>query len=93
MRERIGTKRLADIFQAISQKLADAGLFGKVFTFIDASTLITKTALWEERDRAIEAGEKALDNKVVNKYTADKDAKWGAKSKTNIWFGYRCTRQ
>ena len=26
---------------------------------------------------------------VVNKYTADKQAKWGAKSKNKIWFGYK----
>lgn len=26
---------------------------------------------------------------MVNKYTADKEAKWGAKSKNNIWFGYK----
>ena len=25
----------------------------------------------------------------MSNYTADKDAKWGAKSKNNIWFGYK----
>ena len=26
---------------------------------------------------------------MVSKYAADKEARWGAKSKTNIWFGYK----
>lgn len=69
--------------------MKEQGLFGEVFTFIDASSIVTKTALWEERDKAIKAGEEKLMNAVVNKYTADKDAKWGAKSKTNVWFGYK----
>jgi len=60
-----------------------------VFHFIDASAIVTKTALWEERDRAIKDGETTLNNAVVGKYAADKDARWGAKSKTNIWFGYK----
>jgi len=64
-------------------------LFGEVFTFIDASSIITKTALWEERDQAIAEGEKKLNNAIVSNYAADKQAKWGAKSKTNIWFGYK----
>jgi len=45
--------------------------------------------LWEERDRAIKDGEETLNNAVVAKYAADKDARWGAKSKHNIWFGYK----
>ena len=48
-----------------------------------------QTALWEERDRAIKDGETTLNNLVVPKYAADKDARWGAKSKNNIWFGYK----
>jgi IS5 family transposase len=69
--------------------LSGYGLFGTVFYFIDASAIITKTALWEERDRAIKEGEKTLNNAVVTKYAADKDARWGAKSKNKIWFGYK----
>jgi len=34
-------------------------------------------------------GEEKLNNRIVNKYTADKDAKWGAKSSSKIWFGYK----
>lgn len=89
LRARLGTKNLADIFNAINSGLREKGLFGDVFKFIDASTIITKTALWEERDRAIKKGEEKLNNGNVKKYAADKEARWGAKSKHNIWFGYK----
>lgn len=89
LRKRIGPNRLAEIFHKVNEAMKKQNLFGEVFTFIDASSIITKTALWEERDKAIAAGEEKLKNAIVNSYTADKDAKWGAKSKTNIWFGYK----
>jgi IS5 family transposase len=89
LRERIGTEPLADLFNAVNAIVASHGLFGNMFTFIDASSIITKTALWEEQDKAIKAGEEKLNNAIVNNYTADKEAKWGAKSKKNIWFGYK----
>lgn len=89
LRKRIGTERLADLFNTVNAILANRGLFGNFFTFIDASSIITKTALWEERDKAITEGEEKLNNSNVQRYAADKDARWGAKSKNNIWFGYK----
>jgi IS5 family transposase len=89
LRKRMGIERLVEIFEKTNEAMKKKGLFGEVFTFIDASSIVTKTALWDERDKAIKAGEEKLNNAVVNNYTADKDAKWGAKSKTNIWFGYK----
>lgn len=89
MRKRVGTKRIANIFKDINDTLAEYGLFGDTFTFIDASSIVTKTALWKERDRAIADGEKKLNNAIVKKYATDKDARWGAKSKKKIWFGYK----
>jgi transposase, IS5 family len=89
LRRRIGTKRIATMFNSINKTLENHGLFGNVFTFIDASTIITKTALWEERDRALKDGEKKLNNSNVEKYASDKDARWGAKSKNKIWFGHK----
>lgn len=89
LRTRIGAERLAELFNRVNAILAEHGLFGNMFTFIDASTIITKTALWEERDRAIAAGEEKLNNRNVAKYAADREARWGAKSKKNIWFGYK----
>lgn len=89
LRKRIGTKRISRFFEEVNGILQTRGLFGNVFTFIDASAIISKTALWEERDRAIRDGAEKLNNKNVEKYAADKDARWGAKSKTNIWFGHK----
>lgn len=88
-RKRMGTKRLADIFNAINEQLRREGLFGNIFFFIDASTIIAKSALWEERDKAIKDGHDKLNNLIIKDYAADKDARWGAKSKKNIWFGYK----
>lgn len=89
LRKRLDTKNIANIFNSINEQLRKEGLFGDVFKFIDASSIITKTALWEERDKAIKNGEDKLNNSNVNKYAHDKDARWGAKSKTNIWFGHK----
>lgn len=89
LRKRIGTKRISQLFKDVNAILEAHGLFGNIFTFIDASSLITKTALWEERDRAIEDGAEKLNNANVTKYATDKDARWGAKSKKNIWFGHK----
>jgi IS5 family transposase len=89
LRSRLGTKSIADIFNSVNQELREKGLFGDVFKFIDASSIVTKTALWEERDKAIRNGEEKLNNQNVKNYAADSDARWGAKSKTNIWFGYK----
>lgn len=89
LRKRLGTKNVADIFNSVNGQLRARGLFGDVFKFIDASSIVTKTALWEERDKAIAKGEEKLNNTNVEKYATDKDARWGAKSKTNIWFGYK----
>lgn len=88
-RARVKTKQLADIFNAINEELKKAGLFGNVFHFIDASTIITKSALWKERDRAIKDGHDKLNNLIVKDYAADSEARWGTKSKRNIWFGYK----
>ena len=89
LRKRLGVKNIADIFNKTNEILRSRGLFGDTFKFIDASAIITKSALWEERDRAIKDGLEKLNNAVVEKYAADQDARWGAKSKNKIWFGYK----
>jgi len=89
LRARIGAERLAQLFNDVNLELQEQGFLGDVFTFIDASTMITKSALWKERDKAIKAGEEKLNNAVVSKYAKDTEARWGAKSKHNIWFGYK----
>jgi len=89
LRTRIGTERIADLFNRVNAVLEQLGLFGNVFTFIDASSVVTKTALWKERDEAIKDGAEKLNNANVSKYASDKDARWGAKGKDKIWFGYK----
>jgi len=88
-RKRIGTEHLADIFNSINESLRKEGLFGNIFHFIDASTIISKSALWKERDKAIKDGHDKLNNLIVKDYAKDTEARWGAKSKKNIWFGYK----
>lgn len=89
LRKRIGAENLERIFNQINEILRKYGLFGDTFKFIDASAIITKTALWEERDKAIKEGEEKLNNTNVKNYASDKDARWGAKSKHKIWYGFK----
>ena len=88
-RKRIGTKHLADMFNFINSQLQKEGLFGNIFYFLDASSIISKSHLWEERDKAIKDGHDKLNNLIVKNYAKDPEARWGAKSKRNIWFGYK----
>jgi hypothetical protein len=55
----------------------------------NAAHLISKVGLWKERDKAIELKLESLNNKTLEKVSADKDAKFGAKSKDKIWYGYK----
>ncbi|OIP99670.1 hypothetical protein AUK40_00640 [Candidatus Wirthbacteria bacterium CG2_30_54_11] len=89
LRNRVGTKNLKDLFDRVNELLEAAGLIGGTFTFVDSTGIVSKLALWEERDQAIEDGEKRLDNAVVGKYAADKDARYASKGKNKFWFGYR----
>jgi IS5 family transposase len=89
LRTRLGTERIADLFKAVNTELKQRGLFGNFFAFIDASAIITKTALWSERDHAIALGAKKLNNLNVKRYAADTDARFGAKGKNKIWYGYK----
>ena len=61
----------------------------EVFTFIDATHLISKANLWEERDRAIKAKHDKLNNDILPKVAHDKQARIGCKGKSKIWYGYK----
>lgn len=76
LRKKIGTARLADLFNLLGDKLKGKGLANNVFTFVDASQMISKVCLWEERDRAIAEGLEKLNNTVVDKFAADKQARF-----------------
>lgn len=88
-RARLGTKNLGWIFQALNDELRARGLIGDTFSFVDATGIVTKTALWEERDRALAQGEAALNNGNVKHFAADRQARYGAKGKDKFWFGYK----
>lgn len=88
-RARLGTKNLSEIFQQLNDYFRKEGLISDTFNFIDATGIITKTALWEERDKAIGKGETHLNNRNVAKFAADNQARYGAKGKSNFWFGYK----
>jgi transposase, IS5 family len=87
-RARIGAEGLAQLFNAVRESLRSAGLVREVFTFVDATQLITKVNLWNERDKAIKAGQEKLRNETIGKFAADKDARLGKKGSTK-WFGYK----
>jgi len=44
----------------------------EVFTFVDASHLIAKATLWEERDEALKQKYEKLNNEVLPKVAHDK---------------------
>lgn len=85
----LGTERIANIFKTINEKAKDKGILRQVFSFIDSSHIKVKETTWKERDKAIEEGEQALNNKNVQNYSSDKDARFGCKGKDKFWFGYK----
>lgn len=89
MRRILGTERIAEIFRQINEKAEKKGILRQVFSFVDSSAIKVKETTWEERDKAIKEGEEALNNKNVEKYSADKDARFGCKGKDKFWFGYK----
>jgi len=98
LRERIGTEGLAGLFERVATSLKKAGLIREVFTFVDASELVARVDVWEARDRALEdkknsetddQGNPTMNNKNVGCYSSDKEARFGCKGKSRIWFGYK----
>jgi IS5 family transposase len=62
---------------------------GEVFTFIDASHLITKSTLWKERDQAIKEKHDKLNNEILPKFARDKEANFGCKGGNKFWYGFK----
>ncbi len=63
---------MAKLFNKSGDKLKAKGLVTNIFTFVDASKMISKIQLWDERDKAIAAVEKKLNNQNIEKYSAFK---------------------
>jgi IS5 family transposase len=89
LRKRLGTENIAKVFNTMVEQLKRRDICGNVFTFIDSAGIVTKTALWAERDKAIKDGLDKLNNTNVKDYSADKDARFGCKGKNKFWFGYK----
>lgn len=88
-RTKVGTELLATLFQELRDQLKKQGYMNEVFTFVDASHLITKANLWEERDEAIRQKYEKLNNEVLPKVAVDKQARIGCKGKNKYWYGYK----
>ena len=88
-RARIGTHQLSKIFADVRAQLQQHGYMNEVFTCIDASHLIAKANLWEERDRVIQQKYAKLNNEVLPKVATDKQARIGCKGNGTFWYGYK----
>lgn len=88
-RNSIGTKQMGNLFQEVKQQMQSRNCCSEVFTFVDASALISKLSLWEERDKAITAGYEKLNNEVLPEVSSDTEAKIGAKSSKKFWYGFK----
>ena len=97
-RTRIGTKRIADIFNKIRVGLKASGYMKEIFTFVDSSKIEAKVDTWRARDKAIvdssndekdDDGNPTMNNKNVLEYSSDPYARYGAKGKRDIWLGYK----
>jgi transposase, IS5 family len=88
-RKRIGTSRLSKIFKLLRDQLKERGCMSEIFTFIDASHLVSKASLWEERDKAIKQKYDKLNNEVLPKVARDKEANFGCKGGNKFWYGFK----
>jgi IS5 family transposase len=88
-RKKIGTQILSKIFTDLRDQLKKKGLMNEVFSFVDATHLISKANLWKERDKAIAEKYEKLNNENVSKFSADNQAKIGCKGKNKYWYGYK----
>ena len=89
IRKKIGTNLLSQIFTDLRNQLKSQGVMSEVFSFVDASHLIAKANLWDERDKAIKAKYEKLNNEILPKVAHDKQAKIGCKGKSKYWYGYK----
>ena len=89
LRARIGTKRLAHIFREVNRQLKSQNLMTNIFNFVDASKIISKVNLWNDRDKAIEKGVEKFNNATAKKVANDRQARIGCKGKEKYWYGYK----
>ena len=88
-RNSIGTKQMSRLFNEVKRQMQQKNCCSEVFTFVDATSLVSKLSLWEEKDKAITAGYEKLNNEVLPHVSADPEAKIGAKSNKKFWYGFK----
>lgn len=89
VKKKIGVKKLSEIFVNLREQLKRQGYMNETFTFVDASSLISKANLWEERDKAIKEKYEKLNNETLPKVAHDKEARIGCKGNNKYWYGYK----
>ena len=89
LRKKIGASLLSKIFTQLRTQLKKQGYMNEVFSFVDASHLITKANLWQERDKVIQQKYEKLNNETLPKVAYDKQARIGCKGKNKFWYGYK----
>lgn len=89
IRNKIGTNKLSKIFNILKDQLRAKVYMSKVFTFVDASHLISRANLREERDKAIKEKYEKLNNQTLPKFAKDKQANFGCKSYNKFWYGFK----
>ncbi len=88
-RKRIGTKNLMAVFSHVQESLKAMGLLKEVFTFVDASQLVSKLTTWDDRDKAIQMGLEEFNNQTASKVAVDPQARFGCKGGSKYWYGYK----
>lgn len=91
-RKRLGIELLEEMFNVLREQLKARGLMNEFFSVVDATHLVSKASLWEERDKAIKEKYEKLNNETLPKVANDKDARIGCKGKNKFWFGYKISR-
>lgn len=81
---RIGPTRLSQLFATMRAQLKAAGLMSEVFTFVDATHLIAKATLWEERDKARQQHIEKLNNTVLPKVAVERKPGLAVRGRRNI---------
>ena len=71
-REKLGIEKLTEMFLSLKKQLKAEGLMNEFFSVVDATHLITKANLWEERDKAIKLKYEKLNNETLAKVAVDK---------------------
>ena len=88
-RNKLGVDEIEKLFNACREQLQEKGHMAEVFTFVDATALVSQLQMWEEKDKAISDGYEKFNNEVIEKYAKDKDVRIGAKSSNKFWFGFK----